>query len=67
MLILSRKIHESIQIGGDITVSIVKLTAGNVKLGFTAPKDVNIVRSEIAEEVDQTSNTGVEYRSSVTQ
>lgn len=51
MLVLGRRAAESIQIGDDIVVTIVK--AGSVvKVGVDAPPEVRIVRSEIREEAD---------------
>lgn len=52
MLILSRKMHESIRIGDDITVTIVRLGKGRVQVGIEAPDDVRIRREEIPAELD---------------
>ncbi|MCE9608055.1 MAG: carbon storage regulator [Planctomycetia bacterium] len=52
MLILSRKLHESIRIGDDITVTIVRLGRGRVQVGIDAPDDVRIRREEIPAELD---------------
>lgn len=47
MLVLSRKRGETIQIGNDIYVTVVRIGPNNVRLGITAPKDVRILRSEL--------------------
>jgi carbon storage regulator len=47
MLILSRKIDESIVIGENIEVSIVDIKGDQVKLGIKAPKDVKVYRQEV--------------------
>ena len=47
MLILSRKKDESIMIDGSIEVKIISIEDGKVKLGISAPKDVEIHRKEI--------------------
>lgn len=47
MLVLSRKIGESIIINGSITVSIVACDGKKVRLGITAPPDVRVDREEI--------------------
>lgn len=47
MLVLSRNIGESIKLGDDITVTVVGLTGKQVRLGISAPKDVNIAREEL--------------------
>jgi carbon storage regulator len=52
MLILSRKLHESIKIGDDITVTIVRLGRGRVQIGIEAPEDVRIRREEVPTELD---------------
>lgn len=52
MLILSRKLHESIKIGDDITVTIVRLGRGRVQIGIDAPGEVRIRREEVPMELD---------------
>ena len=47
MLCLSRKLYESIKIGEDVTVTVVRLGSGSVRLGIEAPKNVRIVRTEL--------------------
>lgn len=47
MLVLTRKIHESIVIGGAICVSILALDGQRVKLGITAPAEVPVLREEL--------------------
>lgn len=49
MLVLSRKPGESIHIGDDVTVTVLKTSGGTVRLGFEAPDDVRILRSELNE------------------
>jgi len=51
MLVLSRKLDESILIGDDIVIKVIAIENGSVKLGIEAPKDVAILRSELIEEV----------------
>lgn len=47
MLVLSRKPQERILIGDDIVVTVVRIGAENVRLGFDAPEHVNIRREEL--------------------
>jgi len=47
MLILTRKIGESINIGHDIKVTVVSLEGGQIRLGIEAPRDVIIHREEV--------------------
>ncbi|WP_373649036.1 carbon storage regulator [Schlesneria sp. DSM 10557] len=47
MLVLSRKAGEKIYIGNDITITVVRIGPCAVRIGIEAPKNVNVVRSEI--------------------
>ncbi|DAB33534.1 MAG TPA: carbon storage regulator [Sulfurospirillum sp. UBA12182] len=51
MLILSRKIGEAIVLDEKVTVRVVDISKGVVKLGFDAPSDMLILREELEEEV----------------
>lgn len=51
MLVLARKLDESIILGESITIKIISIDKGVVKLGIDAPKNVTIVRSELLEDV----------------
>jgi len=46
MLVLSRKLGETILIGNNIRLTIVAIRGNQVRLGFTAPTDVRIRRQE---------------------
>lgn len=63
MLVLSRKVGESIVLGRDIEVSVLELQGGEVKLGISAPREVLILRKEIVEEV-QRQNEKSRFKSS---
>jgi carbon storage regulator len=49
MLVLSRKQGESLQIGDQITITIVRMSGNSVRVAIEAPRDVNIVRTELIE------------------
>lgn len=51
MLILTRKLGESITIGDDIKITILEFQGKQVKLGIIAPKDVKIHREEVYEKI----------------
>ena len=45
MLVISQKAGESIVLSSGVTISILEIKSGKVRLGITAPKDVEIRRS----------------------
>lgn len=51
MLVITRKKDDSIFIGDDIEVIVVKIDDGSVKLAIKAPKDVTILRKELYKDV----------------
>ncbi|NCF29022.1 MAG: carbon storage regulator CsrA [Gammaproteobacteria bacterium] len=51
MLILTRKVGESIMIGDSVEVKVLGLRAGQIKLGIEAPKDLKVHREEIYERI----------------
>lgn len=53
MLVLARKINESIMIGDDIEVVIIDIKGDQVKLGIKAPKSIAVHRKEIYEEIQK--------------
>ncbi|WP_017470755.1 carbon storage regulator CsrA [Amphibacillus jilinensis] len=53
MLVLTRKLNESIQIGDDIEVKIVGIDGDQIKLGISAPKQIDIHRKEIYLDIQQ--------------
>ena len=53
MLILTRKIGEGIVLNENVTVKIIDISKGMVKLGFEAPKDMLILREELQQAVKE--------------
>jgi carbon storage regulator len=49
MLILTRREGESVRIGEDVTVTVLRVKGSQVRIGVNAPKDVAVQREEIAE------------------
>ena len=47
MLVLTRKLNEQIQIGDNITVSVLRIKGNSVRIGISAPRDVRVVRGEL--------------------
>ena len=52
MLVLSRKLGETIVIGNGITVTVVEVKGERVRLGFTAPPEVSIHREELQRKLE---------------
>jgi carbon storage regulator len=63
MLVLSRKLNESIVIGEKVRITVVKLTQNVVRLGIEAPADISVHRQEIQNEIDRQKNDGSESES----
>lgn len=60
MLVLGRKVNESIIIGDDITVMVTAIEGGTVKLGITAPRGVAIDREEIRTAKERSRANGMD-------
>ncbi|HPM83626.1 MAG TPA: carbon storage regulator CsrA [Candidatus Anammoximicrobium sp.] len=52
MLVLSRKVGERILIGDQISVTVVRITGGGVRLGVEAPPDMAVIRQELKDRLD---------------
>lgn len=58
MLILSRKIGESLVIDENIFIKILDISGGCVKLGIEAPKEMSVLRAELlAKELEEVKKT----------
>ena len=53
MLVLSRKVGERIWIGEDISITVVRITGGGVRLGIEAPSEMPVVREELKLKIEQ--------------
>ena len=53
MLILTRRANEALMIGDKITITVLGVKGGQVRLGIDAPRDVNIQREEIRRRLDR--------------
>ena len=54
MLVLSRKIGEKIWIGEEISVTVVRMSGGTVRLGIQAPEELPVVREELRSQFEGT-------------
>ena len=59
MLILTRRLGESVNIGDDVTVTVLGVKGGQVRLGFTAPPDVAVHRQEIYERIQAEKSANI--------
>lgn len=48
MLVLTRRVSERIQIGDDVTLTIVRIDGNKVRIGIEAPEHVKVKRDELA-------------------
>jgi carbon storage regulator len=61
MLVITRKKGESLMIGDDIEISVVKVEDGIVKIAINAPKDIRILRKELYTEVQEENRNATEF------
>ncbi|MEW5945501.1 MAG: carbon storage regulator CsrA [bacterium] len=53
MLVLSRKLEESVMIGDNVEIKVVGVHGDTVKLGITAPRTIPVHRKEVYEEIEK--------------
>lgn len=59
MLILTRRISESIIIGDDVKITVLGVKGNQVRLGIDAPKELSVHREEIYERIKNEKESGV--------
>lgn len=53
MLILTRRVGETLMVGDDVTVTVLGVKGNQVRIGVNAPKDVAVHREEIYERIQK--------------
>lgn len=53
MLILTRRVGETIKIGENITVTLLEIKGGQIRIGLTAPREVSVHRGEVYDRIQQ--------------
>lgn len=66
MLVLTRKTQERIQIGDNVTITVVRIKGNTVRVGIEAPQEVRVVRGELAEKESVDTSAGDTHEAGVT-
>jgi len=56
MLVLTRRTDESVYIDENIRITVIRIENNKVRLGITAPPDVKVLRTELLDKINETSN-----------
>lgn len=59
MLILTRRVGETLMVGDDVTVTVLGVKGNQVRIGVNAPKNVAVHREEIYERIQKEQSGGV--------
>jgi len=60
MLILTRKVNETLMVGDDVSVTVLGIKGGQIRIGINAPRDVAVHRQEVYEKILQERNAAEE-------
>lgn len=67
MLVLTRKINDSIIIGSDVTITVLSVGSDKVRIGIDAPQSVKIVRGETVDEARNQNKVSVNASMNIAQ
>ena len=62
MLILTRRVGETLMVGDDVTVTVLGVKGNQVRIGVNAPKDVEVHREEIYQRIQKEKQEHAEQR-----
>lgn len=51
MLILTRKVNETLMVGDDVSVTVLGIKGGQIRIGINAPRDIGVHRQEVYEKI----------------
>lgn len=60
MLILTRRVGETLNVGDDVTVTVLGIKGNQVRIGINAPKDVSVHREEIYQRIQREKHANQE-------
>ena len=60
MLILTRRVGETLMVGDDVTITVLGVKGNQVRIGVNAPKDVAVHREEIYQRIQREKGVGSE-------
>lgn len=61
MLVLTRKSGDGIVIGDDITIKVIEIKGGAIRLGIDAPRDCKIYRQEVYNRISQENREAAQW------
>lgn len=61
MLVLTRKAGDGIVIGDDITIKIIEMKSGGIRIGIDAPQDKKIYRQEVYDRISKENKEAVQW------
>ncbi|MEW7978702.1 MAG: carbon storage regulator [Candidatus Sedimenticola endophacoides] len=61
MLILTRRVGETLMIGDEVTVTVLGVKGNQVRIGVNAPRDVTVHREEIYERIKREQQGGQDF------
>ena len=53
MLILTRKVNESLMVVDDVTLTVLGIKGGQIRIGINAPRDIEVHRQEVYEKIQR--------------